>query len=161
MNDVFRFYAVIGLLDDTAQKTFYELWHQLAVKSLVSRVTSDGLPPHITLAAYEGLTDEMVLSWVDSFCKKEFQLPINFNHMGTFFDQTVFIAPRVTEELLAFHKRYHSYLEEYHGEIGWIYTPSSEEWVPHATVMHNSPEENKAAIPILMEQFIPFKTSVC
>jgi 2'-5' RNA ligase len=160
MKDTYKYHAVIGLLDDSSQRIFDALWRQLAAKGLESRVAAEGLPPHVTFAIYEGLSDARVLSWAEAFSKKEVQLAISFNHIGTFADQTVFLAPRVSDELLAFHKRYHSRLEEYHGKAGWNFTPSSEEWVPHATVMHNSPEENKAAIPFIMEQFAPFKAKI-
>ncbi len=158
--DDFGFHAVIGLFDENTQKIFHEHWNQLSEKNLESKVKSDSSPPHITFAAYEGLTDEMLLAWVDTFCRNECQLPIYFNHIGSFINQAVFLAPRVTEELLAFHKRYHSRLEENHGKIGWFYTPSSGEWVPHATIMHNTPEENKDAMPLLMDRFKPFKSII-
>ncbi len=160
MEDIYKYHAVIGLLDENSQNIFHTLWRQLAAKGLESRAAADGLPPHVTFAIYEGLTDETLLSWVEAFSQKEVQLEVSFNHIGTFTDQAVFLAPRVSEELLAFHRRYHSCLEEYHGQTGWLFTPSSGEWVPHATVMHNSPAENKAAVPYIMEQFAPFKAKI-
>jgi len=86
------FYAVIGLLDDSAQQVFHELWDKLNAKGLISKVRSDGLAPHITFAIYEGIQEDKILNWVEGFCKKEYQISINFNHMGLFFDQTIFIA---------------------------------------------------------------------
>jgi 2'-5' RNA ligase len=151
------FYAVIGLLDDSSQSMIYEMWKSLEKNGLRSKVVADGLPPHITLAVYEDISEDLVLSWVEKFSSNEYQQPIIFNHIGIFFEQTIFIAPRVSEELLLFHKRFHSNLEGYHGQTGWLYTPLSNQWVPHVTIMHNSSEENKAAIPLVMKEFKTIK----
>jgi 2'-5' RNA ligase len=148
-----EFFAVIGLLNEASRSEIHKLWDKLAEHGLQSKVVQDGLPPHLTLAIYENISKDTVLSWVEQFAEGERQQPVLFNHMGIFFEQTVFIAPRVSEELLGFHRRFHSNLEGHHGQLGWLYTPLSKEWVPHVTIMHNSPEENRAALPLIMKDF--------
>ncbi|NMA13287.1 MAG: hypothetical protein GX933_08940 [Chloroflexi bacterium] len=112
--------------------------------------------PHITLGGYAQLPLNTLINWVHTFANAQAPLKINFNHIGWVSGGFWFIAPRVSMNLLVFHRAFHANYDSCLRTTGYNFTLCSENWVPHVSVF--SPEENATQndIDILLKTFRPF-----
>lgn len=160
MADHPRFHAAVAMFDEASRARIVQIQQTLVKQGFVSARHTAALPPHITLGAYEGLSDEALCEWARAFCRDERTLPVLISHYGAFSDQVLFLAPRVGRSLLNFHARWHIQYAEDCGEVGYLYAPQSGAWVPHVTLMHGDPEENRSAAPLLLAPFEPFEAEL-
>lgn len=147
-----KFYCILANFDEETNKNFNVIKDSLREK----RLNAVDIEPHITLAAYVELEEEKLCEWIENVCSKHKSFPINFNHIGLFSLNVLFLAPQVSKELTKLHEEIHEKYEDYCGEIGFNYTVKSKNWTPHATLVMGQSEEVLECLPIVNEKFKPF-----
>lgn len=87
-------------------------------------------PPHLTMAFVKNCDEEKLLEYTEKYFRENSaELTLTINSVGVFSGGFVFYAPKVTEELLAFQRRYCEEMRKI-GDLAWdLYYP--ENWTPH------------------------------
>jgi 2'-5' RNA ligase len=148
-----KYLCVMALFDEEANSKFRMIQKQLEHKGF----KTPSVPPHITLGAYVGVEEKDLLNWVEEFCHTAKEFEINFTHLGLFSLNVLFLAPRVSNELINFHKNFHQKYDDDCGQVGYYYTLKSESWVPHASILIDEPEGILKALSIVNDNFKPFR----
>ena len=127
-------YAVeLNLSRDSAVRVV-KVWESLAREGISSVMLDVGARPHISLAVLDDLNPEALRTDLSRFAEHTPPLSLDLASAGTFptAEGVVFLAPVVTQELLAVHSRFHSLLTERGIDSAAYYRPGN--WVPHCTV---------------------------
>ena len=127
-------YAVeLNLSRDSAARVV-KVWESLARAGISSVMLDVSAQPHISLAVLDDLNPETLRADLSRFAEDTASLPVDLASAGTFptAEGVVFLAPVVTQELLAVHGRFHSLLRERGIASAEYYQPGN--WVPHCTV---------------------------
>jgi 2'-5' RNA ligase superfamily len=130
-------YAVNLLMadDQTAKiNQAFEITHSILPKI--------GASPHICLALFDNVEVDTLCSLVTEFVKEVEPLTIHFGSFGIFpsIENTLFLAPVVTMDLLILHSNLHKRLWENKLHCLPNYLPGA--WVPHCTITMDEPWEN-------------------
>lgn len=148
-----KFLCAAILFDEKSNRKFEEI--KKALKK--SKVRILGLPLHITLGMYEDVSKEEFIDYMDNFSMNNESFSINFNHIGLFSLDTLFIEPSSSFELLNFYMKFHEKYDNNCTEAGYYYTLKSKCFVPHATAAISSePENTLNALKIISDSFEPF-----
>lgn len=145
-------YYVVAFFDDETNYKFKKI--NVALNN--NNIKTIDLEPHITLAAYSEIEKNVLVDWISKICENEKSFEVNFNHIGMFGLDVVFLAPRISEELMVFYKKIHSKYDELCGKEGYNYSLLSSNWIPHSTVVMGSKNDVLKSIPIIGERFEPF-----
>lgn len=116
--------------------------------------------PHITFGGYAKLPLNTLSNWVQTFADTKAPLNVNFNHIGWFSEGVWFIAPRVSIDLLEFHRAFHTNYDSCLRVTGYNYTLCSENWVPHVSVFTPEEKATQNDIDILLKTFQPFSGEI-
>jgi 2'-5' RNA ligase len=102
--------------------------------------------PHITLASWEELDVAPFVDGLGTFATSTGPLTLELEVVGTFPNDkaVVFIAPRVTAELLHLHARFHARLGGFGTEPNPYYLPGN--WIPHCTIAIYLADDEVAAV---------------
>jgi 2'-5' RNA ligase len=142
-------YAVeLNLSRDGAARVV-KVWESLASEAISSVMLDVGARPHISLAVFEDLDPEVLRVDLRRFAELTRPLSVELASVGTFptGEGVVFLAPVVTQELLAAHSRFHRFLQDRGVDCVEYYRPGK--WVPHCTVaMDVAPDKMGAALEI-------------
>ena len=145
-------YAVeLNLSRDSAARVG-KVWQSLAREGINSVMLDLGAQPHISLAVLEDLNPEALRGDLIRFAEVTPPLPVDLASAGTFptTEGVVFLAPVVTQELLAVHGRFHSLLRDRGVYCEEYYRPGR--WVPHCTVATGvAPGKMGAAVEMCVE----------
>jgi 2'-5' RNA ligase len=145
-------YAVeLNLSRDGAARVV-KVWESLAREGINSVMLDLGAQPHISLAVLEDLNPEALRGDLIRFAEVTPPLPVDLASAGTFptTEGVVFLAPVVTQELLAVHSRFHSLLRERGIDSAEYYWPGK--WVPHCTVAIDlAPDKLGAALEMCVQ----------
>lgn len=147
-----KYLCVMALFDEETNFKFRTIQEQLEGDGF----NTSSVPPHITLGAYVGLEEKDLLNWVDEFCNATEKFEVNFNHLGLFSLNVLFLAPRVSNELINFHKNFHEKYDDCCGQVGYNYTFKSNNWTPHSSILVDEPEIILKALPVVNNNFKPF-----
>ena len=119
-----------------------------------------GASPHLSLAVYNDNIDYLGL--IKKL--KKFQLSkmnISFKNIGYFCsdENAIFLSPKINNELLDLHKRYHEDFKEYIKHELEYYLPKN--WVPHCSMAFEvSNEDFIKALRILKDNFEPLDVTI-
>jgi 2'-5' RNA ligase len=99
-------------------------------------------PPHITIAAYEGIEQDALLRWTEGFSALHGSLEIDLSSLGLLppageypNSALLFASPSPSKALIDFYYAFHEELDEFCGKLGWLYSASCAQPYPiHATI---------------------------
>ncbi|WP_433773725.1 2'-5' RNA ligase family protein [Bacillus wiedmannii] len=125
-------YAIIATFDRVFTNTIRELQNELA--NIIGSNQLAGVEPHITIADYNELDVNVYTEKLKDFVVTQENIaPVTFPSVGTFpTNETIFLAPTITDELLKLHHSYHDYFKIFHDNLNSYYVPGK--WVPHCTI---------------------------
>jgi len=94
----------------------------------------EGIRPHITVAVNDDIDDaEAFGEKLEDLMRSQTILPIAIDSLSAFPETgTVFVAPAVTNELFALHRRYNEHFSAYSSSAHYHYTP--DRWNPHCSL---------------------------
>ena len=140
-----QFLTLMADLDDESQKLMSG-WYAELQKYGFNGTQTQGLPIHISLAAYSLDKEAEVISLVHGLGDNFSKIPVYISHIGVFPGGNVlFGAPDMSPELLELHSASLK-LESLQKFI----------WTPHATMIIDEPETIANALPIWAKSFVPF-----
>lgn len=85
-------------------------------------------PPHMTMTFVENCDEEKLLQFTKEFFLKK-QLVLNIGMIGKFSGGVLLYVPKVTEELLTYHREYCEGVSKF-SDLAWdLYVPGN--WTPH------------------------------
>lgn len=129
-------YAVELYFDQESEKIIKEIWQVLYEKNVSNFMYESNSKPHITLAVYnDSLTNlETFQNSVEDFVRELSQFELNLSHIGIFNtdEGVVFLGPKVSDQLLSIHERFHESMQPYKEFVWSFYQPDL--WVPHCTM---------------------------
>lgn len=123
-------------------------------------MTDNSVPPHITIAAFETMSENTAKRIFDSIAQKVGANMINWVSIGTFLPSVIYITPVLNEYL-------HNVCEVAYKELDGIegvrvdkkYAPFN--WIPHATIAKKlSCEQLRTAFEVLQNRFTVFESQV-
>ncbi|MGL4337588.1 MAG: 2'-5' RNA ligase family protein [Turicibacter sp.] len=147
-----KFLGLVALFDDETNEKFQEIKQLLNEMGLVT----SSIPPHITLGCYVEVDENELSDYIELVCRKIKPFEVNFNHIGLFGLNVLFVAPHVSKDLMKIHQEIHEKYDEHCGEIGYNYSVKSNNWVPHTTIFSSEPQQVMQALPVVSEKFKPF-----
>jgi 2'-5' RNA ligase len=103
-----------------------------------------GFRPHISLASYATLAVDALLPVLAAFADQTMFFSLKLDAVGVFPTPmgVVYLAPVVTQHLLAIHKAFHQQAEAAGQESDSYYRVGN--WVPHCTIAHDLPPDRLA-----------------
>jgi 2'-5' RNA ligase len=127
-------YAVIALFDNHTENLIKEVWQELHERELSFYAAEvKNRIPHITLASYNSLEKERIISLMGEVYENESSVDITFKTIGSFLKSgALFLSPTVTEELLTFHSNFHVQFKTFNDNPNSLYLPDN--WIPHCTI---------------------------
>jgi 2'-5' RNA ligase len=133
-------YAVEMYFDDTSTARIREMWNRLAGIGLSSMVDC-GARPHVSLAVCEQLDLHGASAILDAFSAGVPAFDISLASFGMFpgAEYVVFLAPKVTAQMLEWQARFHEVIPTAAGSMWAHYTPP--QWMPHCTLATRVPLE--------------------
>ncbi len=122
-------YAVELFLEDSAAEAIRKLFELTG--SLMLRIEAS---PHVSLAVFDNVDKSRLIDVARSFAEDTQAFNIRLCSIGLFpgEENTVFLAPVVTTELLMLHKFFHDKLKAAGLSSDSNYLPGA--WVPHCTI---------------------------
>ncbi len=127
-------YAILGFLDPAAEDKVLALWQAVADAGLADNPHTEGLRPHLTLAAYDELDVDKAEQALGPVVAQLSPCCLTLSHLGLFTGErhVVFVAPTVTSDLLLMHSSIHELCNKWGSNPYPHYVPG--QWVPHATI---------------------------
>jgi len=139
---------LIAVFDDETQKILGEYYNILRNNGFVGTQTKDA-PYHFTLGSYSSDKEVQLISKLENICSKTPCFDICFSYVGLFGLKVLFIAPNMNFELL---KLQHSFFPDSGS--------GCHNWAAHTTLLMDEAEEILRAVPIISNNFKPFKATV-
>lgn len=121
-------------------------------------LTGLGGHPHISLTVFTELAEPApVAALLAEFAAVTPPIPVTFSAVGVFSGTqgVVYLAPVVTAELLAHHRRFHEQLSQRTVSSNAYYLPGN--WMPHCTVGFELPAEQIGQAVTLCQQSNVFR----
>ncbi len=149
------------LFDSKTQARFYRLWEKARLHG--SRLTPESSTPHITLAVFDKIPENVLQRRLNSLAKKQRAFLLRFSTIGLFptTKDVVFLSPVPSQELIKIHRECHTLFQDFHrnGNLHKYFTPFL--WNPHVTVATGlSASSLSPAIEAIKKEFVPFDASV-
>jgi len=91
-----------------------------------------GVDPHLTFALYDDIEPSIIIDAIESVFQDTAPIPIDFASIALFPGSVLYLAPRVTLELLKFHTAFHRFTGLSANACDVHYLPES--WVPHCSL---------------------------
>jgi 2'-5' RNA ligase len=140
-------YAIELYFDDESSKRIDSIRHLLESNNVPVDV---GTIPHISLAIFSDVNENGLIREITNFSKREMNLHLELSSLGIFptSESVIFLAPKVTQQLLAFHRDFLQFMSKYSTDLNVYY--NDDLWVPHCTLgIHMSDDELINAIRLL------------
>lgn len=132
-------YAIELYFDDISSTKVDSIRHLLRSNN----VTVDfGTMPHISLAIFSDVDENDLVEEITNFSKREIDLHLDLSYLGIFpiRESVIFLAPKVTQQLLVFHRDFLQYMSNFSANLSKYY--GIDLWVPHCTLgIHMSDDE--------------------
>ncbi|GKX30908.1 2'-5' RNA ligase [Vallitalea longa] len=158
-------YAIEVFFDKTSEEKLIEYWRLLHQHGYSSYMYENGGHPHIAFAVFDDDIKDInnFKKIIREYYKGIKSFEILFSYLGLFTtDEGVsFIAPKISLQLLEYHKRFYNKICE-NGYDEWFndyYKPDV--WIPHCTMTIQTNVRNQMkGLDLLRSVFKPFKAQV-
>lgn len=147
-------YAVQLDLDADTNAALDGLAERLEALPGLATIRQLGDVHHLSLCVCDTIDRDGLDADLARFVSKNGPLDIHLGPVGIFTGETsvLFLAPVVTDDLLALHRRFHAAFAEL---AGWAYYHPSH-WVPHVTLaMEMTPDALAAAVAVVRAHWAP------
>ena len=139
--------GLAALFDKKTQNIFAGYYNILRQNGFIGNQPKD-VPYHLTLKNGIG-SDKQLISNIERICSETDCFDINLAYIGLFGLKVLFIAPNMNFELLKLQQNLFP-------DCGNGYHT----WAAHATLLMDEPEIILKALPIVAENFVPFKAKI-
>lgn len=140
---------LIAQFDENTNQRLTAIYDKLLEEGLKGEQTL-GIPYHFTLGSFPLDHRDKVLKDTKELCMKTKAFDISLSHIGLFGQRVLFIAPSMNLELLTL----------YNNAIPGESINGCHNWVAHATVLIDTPDNIAKAIPIVAKLFSPICAKV-
>ncbi|MCL2531219.1 MAG: 2'-5' RNA ligase family protein [Oscillospiraceae bacterium] len=122
-------HALILCFDETSEQRVQDYWQQLG-----SNFVPRNMPPHVTIGGFSGIDLNQASETLQATAQEIAAFPMHFVSVGAFVApaKVLYLAPTVTQELLALHAKLHERFSVCNSAEFPYYHPGN--WVPHCTV---------------------------
>lgn len=150
-------YVVLARYDDVTDQKLTTLQANLREEGYIKAISE--WPPHITIAAYESASIDEILHWTEDFSSKHSAFDIMLPSLGIFppggensETAVLFAAPAQTIKLIEFYYAFHERLDEYCGNLGWLYSAKFGHPVMHSTIGMFEIKQMQKALEMILAQ---------
>ena len=142
--------VLITQFDEETQNILVGYYDILRQNGFTGSQTKD-IPYHFTLGSHVYSIDceKQLVDDLERICAETTRIDINLGYIGLFGLKVLFIAPNMNFELLKLQ-------QSFFPDCGNGYHP----WAAHATLLLDEPEMILKALPIVVENFKPFKAKI-
>lgn len=152
--------VVIARLDHVGNQILSDM-KQIA-HSLQHRLyaNSSDWPPHVTIAAYEGMDEKELCNYTSEFAATHSAFDITFQELRIFpravglETEVIYASPAPSATLSAFHRKFHARYDEYCGDYGW--QSAKADYTFHSTITICHTDDTCVIMDELRRQFVPF-----
>lgn len=148
-------FAVEIFFAESAERRVRNLWSALEKAQIPSRVKTGGFRPHLTLAVFDGHTEDFPAR-LKQFAQNLPPLTLCFPSVGIFPqpEGVVFFGAVLSAELSSVHEAFHQeFAGSLHGSREY-YRPG--QWIPHCTLAIGlTPEEIPGAVRVFASEPLP------
>lgn len=138
---------VLAQFDHESQVRFSELQSALVKSGIIGKQTPD-IPYHLTLGSFDLYQETELKERLQTVCAGISSFEVIMSHIGLFGLNVLFLAPIVTHALLDLQSHFA------HGSCDLF------EWTAHATLLLDEPDLIQKALPIVAENFKPFRARI-
>ena len=149
-------HALLLCFDEASQQRVQNYWQQLGCN-----FSQRNMPPHVTIGGFSGIDLARANETLQTAAQEIAPFSLCFSAVGAFVAPAMhlYIAPTVTQELLALHARLHEKFSFCDSTDFPYYHPGN--WVPHCTVAGAKDAAQLArAAEILAQTHEPFTAQV-
>lgn len=139
---------LIAQFDKKTQDKLTGYYDILKKHNFIGKQTKD-IPYHFTFGSCDIDREEQLIHQMDKVCSAADIIEINLSHIGLFGLNVLFIEPNMNLELLTLQRHFFP-------DCGSGYHV----WSAHTTLLMDEPEEILRALPIIAENFKPFKAQI-
>ncbi|MBE9466748.1 MAG: 2'-5' RNA ligase family protein [Bacteroidetes bacterium] len=151
-------YAIELLFDTKSENKIFELVETLKKHKIKNKFLEVKSKPHIALSVFDKIDENEVINLIKNIEIKK--MKISMNGIGTFHgkENTIYLIPKATTELLNFQKSLHKQLLSYSNCWDYYYP---ENWIPHCTVAMNVADDKFLnAFKLIRENFSPINATI-
>lgn len=140
---------VLAQFDSGTNEALAKIYDKLLNAGLTGEQTK-GIPYHFTLGSFELSETAQILERAKAVAARTKAFPIGLNHIGLFGQKVLFLTPAMNNQLLSLCRSVDpaATLDGVHN------------WIAHATLLIDSPEHIRTAVPIVAENFSPMTAVV-
>lgn len=126
--------AVELTFDGKTADDIRKLWRLIDKQHLSHHHPDFESAPHITLGVYDDSAEGVLVKFARQFAAQQGPYGLTFSSLGVFKgrDNTLFLAPRVDEELLHIHRLWHAVSRDV--SLPHFSHYSHDQWEPHVTL---------------------------
>ncbi|MCL2387564.1 MAG: 2'-5' RNA ligase family protein [Defluviitaleaceae bacterium] len=139
---------LIAIFDNKTQNKLAEYYDVLCQNGFVGSQTKN-IPYHLTLGSRSIDSENQTINDLEEVCSNIHSFEINLAHIGLFGLKVLFISPNMNFELLKLQ-------QSFFPDCGNGHHP----WSAHVTLLIDESETILKALPIVAENFQPFKARV-
>ena len=138
----------IANFDNKTQEILATYYDILLQNGFAGEQTKD-IPYHFTLGSRSTGYEEQMMNELDKVCSETDCINISLGYIGLFGQRVIFVAPCMNFEL---QKLQNSFFDDCGS--------GCHKWVAHATLLMDEPQAILKALPIITENFKPFKARI-
>lgn len=149
-------YAVLLYFDPRSEAIIHDLMKSLSTQVNVGDLLPKGFRPHLTLTGFEDPPTNYFIDSLKRFAIETPPIPISLAAVGAFptDDGVVYLAPVVTNDLLALHQNFYRILDNSGIKGNPHFTPGN--WIPHCSIAYGlNPKDTGYAIEIILDEELP------
>lgn len=139
---------ILAKFDEVTQSIFAGYYDALYQNGFIGSQTKN-IPYHFTLGSRNIGCEEQLINDIERICSDTSFFEINLAHIGMFGLKVLFISPNTNFELLKLQ-------QSFFPDCGNGY----HNWAAHATLLIDEPEIIYKALPIVIENFRPFRARI-
>lgn len=126
-------YAIELFFDDKTAKLISKSWQKLHEAKLRGYVPRSPARPHITLAVYHKVDEDLIPHLLIELAQKIKPFPIQFNGLGLFQSGVIYSAPTLSSDLITIQQQWLSIENKRFPMISEDHT--HHHWTPHVTLI--------------------------
>lgn len=151
--------VVIARLDPKNDGFFADLKKAALTMQSRTYANSADWPPHVTIAAYEGMNEADLCAWTEACAAKYAPFSIHFDELRIFprpphlETEVIYAAPALSEALTALHRAFHARYDEFCGNYGRQCARA--DYTFHSTLTICHADETSAVLDRMKQDFRP------